>query len=84
VAGLVDKSFTPSAASSSLAHAMTPSIFTGSDKRIRFDSHPDAVVAIGFQGASSTSAHYVPLMAARSVLGDWCASSPIGINSSSK
>ena len=49
--------------------AMTPAIFTGSDKRIRFDNLPVASVAIAFKGASHDSKMLVPLMVIEAYLG---------------
>jgi len=50
---------------------MEPAIFTGSDKRIRYDSMNEAHVAIAFQGASWTSEYAFPLMVMQSLLGTW-------------
>lgn len=86
VEGLVAKAFDKptTTGSSSLAKTASGAVFTGSDKRIRFDSHPDALVAIGFEAASATSEDAVPLEVMKAVLGDWKATGPIGINSSTK
>jgi processing peptidase subunit beta len=74
----------PSAPKSSVSVAMEPAIFTGSDKRIRFDSMGEAHVALAFQGASWTSPFAVPLMLLQTILGSWDRSSPLGNNVASK
>lgn len=72
------------APSGSVDSAIVPSIFTGSDKRIRYDSHGTALVALGFetQGSNSSDAMTYKLMT--KILGEWDASGPIGNNSSFK
>jgi len=50
--------------------AMEAATFTGSDKRLRFDSHPLASVAIAFEGAASGSADVVPLAVMAAYLGE--------------
>jgi len=85
VAGLVEKSMGARAeSSSSLATPTKSAVFTGSDKRIRFDSHPDALVSLAFQGASNGTAEWFPFKVMTHILGDWSESSPIGANSSTK
>ena len=74
----------PSSSTSSLALKMEPAIFTGSDKRIRFDSMGEAHVALAFQGASWTSPFALPLMLMQTILGSWDRSSPMGQNLASK
>lgn len=61
-----------------------PAIFTGSDKRIRFDSMSEAHVALAFQGASWTSEYAVPLMLMQTLLGSWDRASAGGRNIGSK
>lgn len=61
-----------------------PAVFTGSDKRIRFDSMSEAHIAIAFQGASWTSEYAFPLMLMQTILGSWDRASPVGRNSASK
>lgn len=51
--------------------ALSPALFTGSDKRIRFDSFPSAHVALTFEGASATSPDAVPLMVMAAYLGNF-------------
>jgi len=51
--------------------AFEPAIFTGSDKRIRFDSMGVAHVAVAFQSANWTSEHAFPLMLMQNILGSW-------------
>lgn len=74
----------PSTPAASAATAVEPAIFTGSDKRIRFDSMGEAHVALAFQGASWTSEYAFPLMLMQTILGSWDRTSPIGRNSASK
>ena len=61
-----------------------PAVFTGSDKRIRYDSMGEAHVALAFQGASWTSEYSYPLMVMQTILGSWDRSSAMGRNVSSK
>jgi len=46
-----------------------PANFTGSDKRLRFDSMPTAHVAFAFEGAAHGSSDVVPLMVMAAYLG---------------
>jgi mitochondrial-processing peptidase subunit beta len=73
-----------SAPKGGLASPYDPAIFTGSDKRIRFDSMNEAHIALAFQGASSTSEHAFPLSVMQTILGSWDQSSPSGRNAASK
>jgi predicted Zn-dependent peptidase len=60
----------PAAATASAVDAaMVPAVFTGSDKRMRFDSLPQASVAIAFDGAAHDSPLMVPLMVMEAYLG---------------
>mmetsp|Transcript_550 Transcript_550/g.811 ORF Transcript_550/g.811 Transcript_550/m.811 type:complete len:463 (+) Transcript_550:32-1420(+) len=61
-----------------------PAIFTGSDKRIRYDSMGEAHIALAFQGASWTSEYAFPLMLMQTILGQWNRASAAGKNVSSK
>jgi len=61
-----------------------PAVFTGSDKRIRYDSMGEAHVALAFQGASWTSEYSYPLMVMQTILGSWDRSSAVGRNVSSR
>lgn len=61
-----------------------PAVFTGSDKRIRFDSMSEAHVALAFQGVSWTSEYSFPLMLIQTILGSWDRSSAAGRNIASK
>ena len=61
-----------------------PAVFTGSDKRIRFDSMKEAHVAIAFEGASWTSEYAFPFMLMQTILGSWDKSSPAGRNQASR
>ena len=63
---------------------MDPAVFTGSDKRIRFDSMKEAHVALSFEGASWTSEYAFPLMLMQTILGSWDRSSPGGRNMASR
>ena len=68
----------------SLALSGQPAVFTGSDKRIRFDSMKNAHIALGFEGASWTSEYAFPLMLMKTILGSWSKTGPGGGNLSSK
>jgi len=59
-------------------------LFTGSDKRIRFDSMKEAHVALAFEGASWNSEYAFPLMLIQTMLGSWDRSSPFGRNAASR
>lgn len=61
-----------------------PAIFTGADKRIRFDSMGEAHVALAFKSASWTSEYAVPFMVIQSLLGSWDRSHPAGASIGSK
>lgn len=69
---------------STASKSFEPAIFTGSDKRIRYDSMSEAHVALAFQGASWTSEYSFPLMLIQTILGSWDRSSVIGTNAASK
>lgn len=64
--------------------AFDKAIFTGSDKRIRFDSMGEAHIALAFQGASWTSPYAYPLMLMQTILGSWDRSNPAGRNAASR
>jgi len=66
------------------ARSFEPAVFTGSDKRIRYDSMGEAHVALAFQGASWTSEYSFPLMVMQTLLGSWDRSSAAGRNISCK
>lgn len=74
----------PSGGSKELVTNFQKAVFTGSDKRIRYDSMGEAHVALAFQGASWTSEYSFPLMLMQTILGSWDRSSPAGRNMSSK
>jgi len=74
----------PSAPKSSLAVAMDPAIFTGSDIRVKFDSDDTAHVALAFEGASWTSEYSFPLMLLQTMLGSYDRASGLGKNVASK
>ena len=61
-----------------------PAIFTGSDKRLRYDSMSEAHIALAFQGVSWTSEFSIPLMIIQTILGSWDRSSAAGRNIASK
>lgn len=63
---------------------MEPAVFTGSDKRIRYDSMKEAHVAVAFEGASWTSEYAFPLMLMQTILGSWNRASPAGRNQASR
>lgn len=54
--------------------------FVGSDIRIRYDSHKNATIALGFEGASWTDAKAMPLALMTTLLGSYTSSSGIGNN----
>lgn len=58
--------------------------FTGSDKRIRYDSMNEAHIALAFEGASWTSEYSFPLMLMQTILGSWDRASASGRNISAK
>jgi len=70
--------------SNAIAKNFDPAIFTGSDKRIRFDSMGEAHIALAFQGASWTSEYAFPLMLMQTILGNWDRTGAIGRNGASK
>jgi len=74
----------PSGPAGGLALQYEPAAFTGSDKRIRYDSMGEAHVALAFQGASWTSEYAFPLMVMQTILGSWDRSSASGRNIASK
>ena len=59
-------------------------VFTGSDKRVRFDRDDTAHVALAFEGASWTSEYAFPLMLMQTILGSWDRTSGGGKNVASK
>lgn len=63
---------------------LEPTIFTGSDKQIRFDSMGEAHIVLAFQGASWTSEYAYPLLLLQTLLGSWDRSSPAGRHIASK
>jgi len=63
---------------------LEPARFIGSDVRVRFDSHPDAHVALAYKSTSWTSEHVFPLMVLQTMLGSYDRKSGFGLNSSSK
>lgn len=73
-----------SAVGKELSTQFAPAIFTGSDKRIRYDSMGEAHIALAFQGASWTSEYSFPLMLMQTILGSWNRASAAGRNISSK
>eukprot|EP00543_Licmophora_paradoxa_P002599 CAMPEP_0202459336 /NCGR_PEP_ID=MMETSP1360-20130828/34764_1 /ASSEMBLY_ACC=CAM_ASM_000848 /TAXON_ID=515479 /ORGANISM="Licmophora paradoxa, Strain CCMP2313" /LENGTH=429 /DNA_ID=CAMNT_0049080353 /DNA_START=152 /DNA_END=1441 /DNA_ORIENTATION=+ len=70
----------PTAPPSGLEIAMEPAVFTGSDIRVRFDSHDMAHVALAFEGASWTSEYAFPLMLMQTMLGSYDRGSGVGKN----
>ncbi|KAL3793805.1 hypothetical protein HJC23_006165 [Cyclotella cryptica] len=54
--------------------------FMGSDIRIRYDSHKNATIALGYQGASWTDPKTMPLALMTTLLGSYTSSSGIGKN----
>lgn len=74
----------PASAPNSVITAPEPAIFTGSDKRIRYDSMGEAHIGLAFQGASWTSEFSFPLMLMQTLLGSWDRSSASGRNVGSR
>lgn len=74
----------PKGSSDALLLTPEPAMFTGSDKRIRFDSMKEAHVALAFEGASWTSEYAFPLMVMQTILGSWNRSSSAGRNIASR
>jgi mitochondrial-processing peptidase subunit beta len=74
----------PTAAPAGAKINFDPAVFTGADKRIRFDSMKEAHVAISFEGASWTSDYAFPLMLMQTILGSWDRASPGGRNMASR
>jgi len=66
------------------AAEMSPAIFTGSDKTIRFDSMKVAKVSYAFEGAAHDSEHAFPLRVLKEVLGSWSATGVAGDNAAAK
>lgn len=64
--------------------SMEQATFTGSDKRIRFDSMKEAHIALAFEGASWTSEYAFPLMVMQTILGSWDRCSSAGRNIASR
>jgi len=56
------------------------SAFIGSDVRIRYDSHANATIALGFEGASWTDPKAMPLALMSTLLGSHTSSSGLGKN----
>jgi processing peptidase subunit beta len=81
---LTEKHFGSLPKGSGAARSFEPALFTGSDKRLRYDSMSEAHIALAFQGASWTSEYSFPLMLIQTILGSWDRSSLIGTNAASK
>mmetsp|Transcript_1161 Transcript_1161/g.1315 ORF Transcript_1161/g.1315 Transcript_1161/m.1315 type:complete len:463 (-) Transcript_1161:149-1537(-) len=74
----------PATSSKELALTFDAALFTGSDKRIRYDTMGEAHIALAFQGASWTSEFAFPLMLMQTILGSWDRTSSLGRNAASK
>ena len=74
----------PTAPKGGLSTEFDPAVFTGSDKRLRFETMDEAHVALAFEGASWTSEYAFPLMLIQTILGSWSRTSPLGRNGASK
>merc|ERR1719421_2102393 len=61
-----------------------PAVFTGSDKRMRFDSMKAAHVAIAFEAAGADCPQYVPTQLMQTILGEWDRAHPGGRNLASR
>jgi mitochondrial-processing peptidase subunit beta len=69
-AKLVEDSFKNISTTGGSSTTMSKAHFTGSDKRMRFDSKPVAHVAVAFQGVSHASPDAVPLALLGAYLGE--------------
>ncbi|TFJ85105.1 hypothetical protein NSK_003528 [Nannochloropsis salina CCMP1776] len=68
---------------SALDEPATPSVFTGSDVRARFDSYPLAHVALAFETAGWRSKLQMPLLLVQTIIGSWDKASGVGKNGTS-
>lgn len=59
----------PATEQSSLEETMEPAYFLGSDKRMRYDSMPNAHVAFAYQAPAAGSKHTVAIMMIQALLG---------------
>ena len=60
----------PASSSSAIEESMEPAYFLGSDKRMRFDSMPNAHVAFAFKAPAAGSAHSLSIMMVQALLGE--------------
>jgi processing peptidase subunit beta len=74
----------PTAKEGGVVIAPEKAVFTGSDKRVRFDRDENAHIALAFEGASWTSEWAFPLMLMHTILGSWDRTSGGGKNVVSK
>lgn len=56
--------------SDAVEETLEPAHFIGSDKRMRFDSMPEAQVAVAFKGPPAGSEHSMAIMIMKAVLGE--------------
>lgn len=60
----------PASSSSAIEESMEPAYFLGSDKRMRFDSMPNAHVAFAFKAPEAGSKHSLSMMMVQALLGE--------------
>lgn len=60
----------PSSSTSAIDEAMEPAYFLGSDKRMRYDSMPNAHVAFAFKAPEAGSKHALSIMMVQALLGE--------------
>lgn len=62
----------PASCSSAVEEAMEPAYFLGSDKRMRFDSMPNAHIAFAFKAPAAGSKDSLAIMMVEALLGEIC------------
>ncbi|CAN0214797.1 unnamed protein product [Ectocarpus sp. 6 AP-2014] len=71
--------------SSAVDEAVEPAYFLGSDKRMRYDSMPNAHVAFAFKAPPAGSKHSISLMMVQALLGfEYNERTVLGVNAASK
>lgn len=68
----------PSSSTSAIDEAMEPAYFLGSDKRMRYDSMPNAHVAFAFKAPEAGSKHSLSIMMVQALLGESLAEKTMG------
>eukprot|EP00903_Cladosiphon_okamuranus_P010300 g9748.t1 len=75
----------PASSSSAIEESMEPAYFLGSDKRMRFDSMPNAHIAFAFKAPEAGSKHSLSMMMVQALLGfEYNERSIFGVNAASK